>query len=190
MTRLSLTALGLILGTALAAPISAHAQEFLTRAEVEAILRESVLCYYPNDRFACAWAEIYTEFHADHTILFSASAAFDQPMEVSEYRIDWRGDALCIPYEDQGLRSVREAEGYRFPFDLEGLTERPADELPGIIAELQANSPREFCFQYTNDPAYPGRLLQYVFRDGVADAEFDPVALIPLFAHGVSIAPN
>ncbi|MBY4892628.1 hypothetical protein KUL25_07600 [Rhodobacteraceae bacterium N5(2021)] len=167
----------------------ATAQTFLTRAEVIAHMDEAVFCYYPDARLSCAWAELYTEQNDDHAVLITASATWDFPMEVAEYRIDWRGDALCIPYEDQGLRAMWQAEGYRFPFDLEGFTALPAEDIPARVEELREGSPREFCFQYTNDPETPGQLLQHVFRDGVWDAEPDPIALIPRFASGVAVRP-
>lgn len=167
----------------------AMAQDFLTRDEVIAHMDVSVFCYYPDARMACAWAELYTEQNEDHAILITASAALDMPMEVSEYRIDWRGDALCIPYEDQGLRAMWQADGYRFPFNLEGLTAQPDEELPARREELREGSPREFCFQYTIDPDTPNQLRQHVFRDGVWDEELDPVALIPRFSSGVAIRP-
>lgn len=174
----------------LSAPVQAQSQPFLTRATVEAHMEASVFCYHPDLRFACAWAEIYTERNADHAVLITASATWDMPLEVAEYRINWQGDALCIPYEDQGLRAMWQAEGYRFPFDLEGLEPLPDDGLPARRDELRESSPLEFCFQYTMDADTPGQLLQHVFRDGVEDAEQDPIALIPRFASGVAIRPN
>ena len=172
----------------LALPVSA--QDYLSRAEVEAFMREAAFCYHPNDRFACAWAEVYSEFHGDHTILHSAHAVWDQPMEVQEYRINWVGDALCIPYEDQGLRAVWQADGYRFPFDLEGVEALPDDVIPQRVTDLLADAPRDFCFRYTIDDAGPDALFQHVFRDGVEDEALDPIALIPLFARGVAISPS
>lgn len=169
---------------------AAQAQDFLSRAEVAAHMDASVFCYYPDVRSSCAWAEIYTAQNDDHAILITASATWDFPMELAEYRIDWRGDALCIPYEDQGLRAMWQAEGYRFPFSLEGFTALPDDGLPARREELRETAPREFCFQYTLDPDAPGQLLQHVFRDGVWDEEPDPVALIPRFASGVAIRPS
>lgn len=187
----SLTALAFLpLLASMTAPVQAQSEPFLTRAQMEAHMATSVLCYYPDDRSACGWAELYTEMNADHTILQTASAVWEAPMTVDQYRIDWRGDALCVPYEDQGLQAMRDAEGYRFPFDLEGLTELPEDGVPARAAELRETSPREFCFQYSNDPETPGQLLQHVFRDGVADEEQDPVRLIPRFASGVAIRPS
>lgn len=168
----------------------AQAQEFLTRAEVIAHMDASVFCYHPNERLACGWAEIYTEQNDDHAVLVTASATWDFPMEIAQYRIDWRGDALCIPFEDQGLQAMWQAEGYRFPFNLEGFTALPDDGLPTRQDELRETAPREFCFQYTTDPDVPGQLLQHVFRDGVWDEEPDPIALIPRFASGVAIRPN
>lgn len=167
----------------------AIAQDFLTRAEVVSHMRDSVFCYYPDARLSCAWAELYVEVNEDHAVLVTASATWDFPMEVAEYRIDWRGDALCIPYEDQGLRAMWQAEGYRFPFDLEGLTPLPDTDIPARIAELREDAPREFCFQYTDDPQTPGQLLQHVFRDGAWDPERDPIALIPRFASGIAVRP-
>lgn len=167
-----------------------QAHDFLTRAQVQAHMAEAVFCYYPDARSACAWAELYTEQHDDHAVLITASATWDFPMEVAEYRIDWRGDALCIPFEDQGLRAMLQAEGYRFPFDLEGLDPLPDEGLDARREELREGAPREFCFQYTLDPAVPGQLLQHVFRDGTWDAEPDPIALIPLFSSGVAIRPS
>jgi len=174
----------------LATPVQAQSQPYLTRAEVEAHMRAAVFCYYPDDRFSCSWAELYTEFHAESTILYTAEVSYDFPMSVSEYQLDWQGDALCIPYETQGLRSMWEAYGYRFPFDLAGLTPLSSELLPARIVELRDVSPESFCFQYSNDPDTPGQLLQHVFRDGVQDAEQDPVALIPLFASCVAMRPN
>ncbi|GAB5445573.1 hypothetical protein [Gymnodinialimonas sp.] len=171
----------------LAVPVAA--QDFLTRAEVEAHMEASAFCYYPDARSSCAWAELYVELNADHTVLITASATWDFPMEIAEYRIDWRGDALCIPYEDQGLRAMWQAEGYRFPFDLEGLTPLPDADIPARIEELRETAPREFCFQYTDDPETPGQLQQHVFRDGAWDEELDPIALIPRFASGVAVRP-
>lgn len=191
MTRLSL-----LLALAALSTLPAHAQSgaatgpLLTRAEVEAHMETSVFCYYPDDRTACGWAELYTEQNADHAVLVSASATWDEPMEVMEFELDWRGDALCIPYEDQGLRAMWQSEGYRFPFNLAGLETLSAELLPARREELREGSPREFCFQYSNDPANPGRLLQHVFREGIEDAEQDPVVLIPRFASGVAIRPN
>lgn len=167
----------------------AVAQEFLTRAQVVAHMDASVFCYYPDARSSCAWAEIYTEQNEDHAILITASATWDFPMEIAEYRIDWRGDALCIPFEDQGLQAMWQSEGYRFPFDLENLTALPNEDLPARIEELRSEAPREFCFQYTNDPDNPDQLIQHVFRDGVWDEERDPIALVPRFASGVAIRP-
>jgi len=168
----------------------ASAQDLLTRAEVEALMRDSVFCYYPSDRTACAWAELYTEFEDDHTILWSASAVWEDPMSVTQFRIDWRGDALCVPYEDQGVLSSWDADGYRFPFDLQGLEQRPEDALPGVIAEYAEGAPREFCFQYSEGPDNPGQLPQHVFREGIEDEERDPVALIPRWASGIAINPS
>lgn len=164
--------------------------QFLTRAQVEAHMAVSVFCYHPDERSACGWAELYSELNDDHAILETASAVWDEPMTVDQYRIDWRGDALCIPYDDQGLQAMRSAEGYRFPFDMEGLTELPSDGIPARAQELRESSPREFCFQYTNDPDIPGQLLQHVYRDGVVDAEQDPILLIPRSASGVAIRPS
>ncbi|ABD55693.1 hypothetical protein [Jannaschia sp. CCS1] len=165
------------------------AQDFLTRDEVVAHMDASVFCYYPDTRVSCAWAELYTEQNEDHAILITASATWDFPMEIAEYRIDWRGDALCIPFEDQGLRAMWQSEGYRFPFNLEGLTPLPDDDLPARRDELREDAPREFCFQYTVDPDTPGQLRQHVFRDGVWDEELDPIALIPRFSSGVAVRP-
>lgn len=177
---------------ALAASATAHAQseQFLTRDQLQAHMEASVFCYYPDERSACGWAELYTEQREEFAVLVTASATWDAPMEVAEYRIDWRGDALCIPYEDQGLQAMLQAEGYRFPFSLEGLTELDPEGIPARVAELQEDAPREFCFQYTNDPDNPGHLRQHVFRDGLVDEELDPVTLIPRFARGVAIRPN
>lgn len=181
---------------ALAAPASfglvgpAAAQDYLSRAEIEAYMREAAFCYHPDDRFACAWAEIYTEFNEDHTILQSAAAVWGEPMEVLEFRINWVGDALCIPYEDQGLRAIRQAQGYRFPFDLSGLEPQAPELIPQRIEQFRAESPREFCFRYSIDEAGPDALFQHVFRDGVQDVSLDPIALIPLFARGVAISPS
>lgn len=168
----------------------AQAQEFLTRAEVVAHMDEAVFCYYPDARSSCGWAEIYLEQNEDHAILVTASATWDLPMEIMQYRIDWRGDALCIPYEDQGLQAMWQAEGYRFPFDLQGFDALPGEGLAVRVEEMREDAPREFCFQYTNDPDMPGQLLQHVFRDGVWDEEQDPIALIPRFASGVAVRPN
>lgn len=188
---LALSALALMpLSLALAAPVQAQAPSFLTRAQVEAHMEEAVFCYYPDGRFSCGWAELYTEQNADHAVLVSANATWDMPMDVMEFRIDWRGDALCIPHEDQGLRAMLQSEGYRFPFDLEGIEPLPDDGLEARREELREGAPREFCFQYSNDAENPGQLLQHVFRDGVFDAEQDPIALIPRFASGVAIRPN
>jgi hypothetical protein len=169
---------------------SVAAQEFLSRAEVEDIMREQAFCYHPNDRLACAWAEIYTALYDDHVVLHTANAVWDEPMEVQEYRLDWNDDALCIPFETQGLRAVWQAEGYRFSFDLMGLTPLPDEVLPERIASLRDTSPQEFCFRYTIDEAGPDALFQHVFRDGVEDEARDPVALIPRFASGVAISPS
>lgn len=181
-------ALSIAAACAFAAP--AAAQDLLSRSEVEAILREQALCYHPDDRYSCAWAEIYSEFAADHVILHTASAVWDEPMEVQQYRLNWVDDALCIPYENQGLQAVWEAEGYRFPFDLSGLTPVSEDVIPEMVRELRENSPREFCFRYSIDEAGPDALFQHVYRDGVVDESLDPVALIPLFASGVAISPS
>jgi hypothetical protein len=166
------------------------AQAYLSRADVTAHMEASAFCYFPDARTSCAWAEIYVEQGADHVVLVTASATWDHPMEVARYRIDWVGDALCIPYEDQGLQAMWQAEGYRFPFDLEGFTALPDDMLPARREELRETSPRAFCFRYSVDPENPDRLLQHVFRDGVRDAEQDPIALVPRFASGVAIRPN
>lgn len=190
-TALAFTALALLtLNGTVAAPAQAQSQAFLTRAQLEAHMEEAVFCYYPDDRFSCAWSEIYTERNADHAILISANAAWDLPMEVNEFRIDWRDDALCIPDDNHGLQAMWQSEGYRFPFDLEGLDTLPDEGLPARREQLSEGAPRDFCFQYSNDPDTPGQLLQHVFRDGVVDEEQDPVALIPLFASGVAIRPN
>ncbi len=171
-------------------PLSAQSAEYLTRAELEAHMRESVFCYYPSPRFSCAWAELYTDLNADHAVLQSASAVWDEPMSVLEFRIEWDGDALCIDHESQGLLSMREAEGYRFPFDLEGLERLPDDGLPEMIREFRDSSSPDACFRYTNDPDNPGQLLQHVFYGGEEQQDRDPIALIPLFAGGVAINPG
>ena len=139
LTRLALIAGAACATIGLANP--AAAQAFLTRAEVEARMREGVFCYHPNDRFACTWAELYSEFNEDHLILQSATATWEEPMQVIEFRINWVGDALCIPYEDQGLRAVREAEGYRFAFDLDGLELTSGEEIPELIESYRAEAP-------------------------------------------------
>lgn len=187
-----LTALAIAsLSLTFAAPVPAQTtQPFLTRAQLEAHMAEAVFCYYPDHRSSCAWSELYTERNTDHAVLITASATWDFPMEVAEYRIDWQGNALCIPYEDQGLRAMWQSEGYRFPFGLDGLDSLPDDRLPARREELRADAPMAFCFQYTIDPENPGQLLQFVFRDGVVDAEQDPVVLIPRFASGVAIRPS
>ncbi len=179
----SLLAIGLC-----AAPVAA--QEFLSRAEVEAVMQDFAFCYHPSDRFSCAWAEIYSDFGEDHVILHTASAVWEEPLEVQRYRLNWVDNALCIPYEDQGLEAAWEADGYRFAFDLSGLTPLGDDVLPERIENLREASPRDFCFRYTIDDAGPDALFQHVFRDGVVDEALDPIALIPLFASGVAIAPS
>ncbi|MEJ6389112.1 hypothetical protein [Gymnodinialimonas ulvae] len=171
-------------------PSAVAAQEFLSRIEVEDLMREQAFCYHPNDRLACSWAEIYTALYDDHVVLHTANAVWDAPMEVQEYRLNWEGDALCIPYENQGLRAMWEAEGYRFSFDLLGLTPLPDEILPERIEMLRETAPRDFCFRYTIDDAGPDALFQHVFRDGVEDEARDPVALIPRFASGVAIIPS
>jgi len=171
-------------------PGTAQAQDFLSRAEIEGHMRESVFCYYPDDRFACAWAELYTALNDDHAVLQSASAVWDAPMSVLEFRVEWDGNALCIDEATQGLLSAREAEGYRFPFSLAGLELLPAEELPALVEEFRAGSPGLSCFRYSADAANPGQLLQHVFRDGVGQPDLDPVALIPLVAGGVAINPS
>ncbi len=186
LTALALFVLALLPVLA-AAPAQAQAALFLTRAQLQAHMEASVFCYYPDGRSACGWAELYTEQNEDHAILLTASAVWDEPMSVERYRIDWRGDALCVPEENQGLEAMLEAEGYRFPFDLDGLTDVDPAGLPARIAELQDGAPREFCFQYTDDPDAPGQLLQHVYRDGVPDEELDPITLIPRFASGAAI---
>lgn len=178
------------LAAAVALPASAHAQDFLSREQIEGHMRESVFCYYPDGRYACAWAELYTALNDDHAVLQSASAVWDGPLSVLEFRIEWDGNALCIDEATQGLLSAREAEGYRFPFDLEGLNLLLAEELPALVEEFRAASPGVSCFRYTEDPANPGQLLQHIFQDGVALPDLDPVALIPLFASGVAISPS
>lgn len=182
--RLSLAALAIVV----AGPVSA--QDLLTRDQVELLMQENVFCYYPSDRTACSWAELYTEFEADHVIMYSASAVWQDPMEVVEFRVDWRGDALCVPYESQGVLSAYQAEGYRFPFSLEGLDPMAEERLPELIANFGEGAPREFCFQYSNDPDIPGQLLQHVFREGVEDEERDPVSLVPRWASGIAINPS
>lgn len=177
-----------VVGVLATAP--AAAQEFLSRAELEDIMREQAFCYHPNDRLACSWAEIYTALYDDHVVLHTAHAVWDEPMEVQEYRLDWDGDAMCIPHEDQGLRAVWQADGYRFSFDLMGLTPLPDDVLPERIETLRETAPQAFCFRYTIDDAGPDALFQHVFRDGVEDEARDPVALIPRFASGVAISPS
>ena len=162
---------------------------FLTRAEVEGHMREAVFCYYPDHRFACGWAELYTALNPDHAVLHSASAAQGEPMAVLEFRIEWAGDGLCIDHETQGLLAEREAEGYRFPFDLGGLTLLPPADLPETARELRDLSTPESCFFYSEDPEVPGQLLQHVYYGDVAQPDPDPVALIPLFAGGVAIRP-
>ncbi|WP_224815333.1 hypothetical protein [Hasllibacter sp. MH4015] len=174
----------------LAWPAVAQSDGFLTRDQLETHMRESVFCYYPSPRFSCAWAELYTEFNDDHTVLQSASATWDEPMSVLEFRIEWDGDALCIDHETQGLLSAREAEGYRFPFSLSGLNSRPDAELPGLVETFREGSTPDACFRYTYDPLVEGQLLQHVFYGGVEQADRDPIALIPLFAGGVSINPG
>lgn len=166
------------------------AQDFLTRAEIIAHMDASAFCYYPDGRFACGWVELYTEQNEDHAVLITASATWDLPMEVAQYRIDWRGDALCIPFEDQGLQAMWEADGYRFPFSLQGFRPLPDEDIPARVAELQENAPTDFCFQYVNDPEIPGQLLQHTSRDGVWDEQQDPIALIPRFASGVAVRPR
>ncbi len=185
-----LTLLAATAATFLSLPTAAAAQDFLSRAEVEAFMREAAFCYHPNDRFACLWAEVYSDLNEDHAILQSAHAVWDEPMEVQQYRINWVDNALCIPYEDQGLQAVWQAEGYRFPFDLSGLEPLPEDVIPERVATLQDGAPQEFCFRYTIDDAGPDALFQHVFRDGVEDEALDPIALIPLFARGVAISPS
>lgn len=180
----------LALAISAASAASVAAQEFLTRPQVEAILREQALCYHPSDRFSCGWAEVYTELNDDHVILHTAHAVFDEPMEVQEYRLNWNDNALCIPYEDQGLQAVWQADGYRFAFDLSELSPLSDDALPERIESLRESSPQEFCFRYSIDDAGPDALFQHVFRDGVVDEALDPVALIPLFASGVAINPS
>ncbi len=187
----SLTALAFVpISLALIASAQAQSETFLTRAQLQAHMEASVFCYYPDDRSACGWAELYTELNADHAILVTASAVWDAPMTADEYRIEWRGDTLCVPVEDQGLIAMRSSEGYRFPFDLEGLMDLDPAGIPARVAELQETAPQEFCFQYTDDPENPGQLLQHVFREGVMDEELDPVSLIPRFASGVAIRPS
>ncbi|QXT41243.1 hypothetical protein [Gymnodinialimonas ceratoperidinii] len=186
----ALTLCALSVGLSSGGQAQEASQDFLTRAEITAHMDASAFCYFPDARTSCAWAEIYVEQNADHVVLVTASATWDNPMEVARYRIDWRGDALCIPYEDQGLQAMWEAEGYRFPFDLDGFTALPDEMLPARREELRETSPREFCFQYSADPENANRLLQHVFRDGVWDAEQDPIALVPRFASGVAIRPN
>ena len=75
-------------------------------------MQDYALCYHPDDRFSCAWAEIYTDFGDDHVILHTASAVWDQPMEVQQYRLNWSDNALCIPYE---THSVLETTGTETP---------------------------------------------------------------------------
>jgi hypothetical protein len=178
----------LAIATSAAAPVAA--QDFLSREQIETILREQALCYHPSDRFSCAWAEVYSELNDDHVILHTAHAVFDEPMEVQEYRLNWNDNALCIPYEDQGLQALWQADGYRFAFDLSGLTELGPEALPERIESLREASPQEFCFRYSIDDAGDDALFQHVFRDGVVDEALDPVALIPLFANGVAISPS
>lgn len=181
-----------VLAIAIGAPAATVAQspDYLSRAEIEQHMREAVFCYYPSERFSCAWAELYTELNADHAILQSANAVYGEPMSVLEFRIDWDGDALCVDHESQGLRAAREADGYRFPFDLEGLTLLPADGIPEMVRTFREASTADACFRYTDDPAIRGQLLQHTFYGGVVEPDLDPVALIPLFARGVAINPG
>lgn len=175
---------------ALMVPAMAQAQDFLSREEIEGHMRASVFCYYPNERVACAWAELYTELNPDHAVLQSASAVWDEPMSVVEFRVEWDGNALCIDDVTQGLLAARQAEGYRFPFNLQGLDPLPAEDLPAMVADYRANAPQNACFRYSNDPDNPGQLLQHIFHDGVEQPDLDPVVLIPLFAGGVAINPS
>ncbi len=174
---------------ALTAATGATAQTYLSRAEVEDHMRESAFCYHPNDRIACAWVELYTDLNPDHLIMQSGSAVWQEPMSVMEFRLEWDDNALCIDDETQGLLAMREAAGYRFPFDLEGLDLLPEAELPAMIEELRASTPINSCFRYSNDPANPERLVQHVFYEGLLQPDTDPVVLIPRFASGVALIP-
>ncbi|MEJ6395342.1 hypothetical protein V8J82_18920 [Gymnodinialimonas sp. 2305UL16-5] len=163
---------------------------FLTREALEAHMSDSAFCYYPSDRLSCAWAELYTELNDDHAILHSANASADGPMQVIEFRVDWRDNGLCVDYDTQGLIAAREADGNRFPFDLSGLEEITPEALEELLVLIRDNSTPDSCFYYSEDPITPGQLRQHAFYGGVQQEGFDPVALIPSFASGVSMNPG
>ncbi len=166
-------------------PVSA--QDFLTQAEIEDILRENAFCYVLQADGTCTWAEYYPVLEETRLELHVATVIGPGETVVLRQEAAWIQDAMCIRDGDLGVLDGQMTANPWLSFDLSGLTPMEAATVEGIVAQIAATLNPKTCFRFARDPARPGGLVQITFSDSVQLEGSDAITLAPLSIGGVQL---